>query len=258
MKVALVQWDIKKGNFKENAQKLCQLAEQAAKTQPDVIVLPEMWNISYALTELEHLADKDGAESFTLLSKLAKKYRIPIVGGSVATKREGQFFNTAYTADADGSLINQYDKVHLFGLMAEDQYLSAGQSDSQFIIAGHPASQVICYDIRFPEWVRKQMATGSEILFVSAQWPKERAFQWKVLLQARAIENQAFVVAVNRVGQEGSEGFGGGSLVIDPLGQILLEAGETEGVYTAEIDLEQVKKVRGQIPVFADRRTDLY
>ena len=119
-------------------------------------------------------------------------------------------------------------------------------------------SQVICYDIRFPEWLRKQMAKGSQLLVVPAQWPSSRIMQWKILLQARAIENQAYVVAVNRTGEGLLDTFNGHSLVIDPLGKVVFEADAQEGVSVVTIDLEAVESVRGQIPVFADRRLDLY
>ena len=121
------------------------------------------------------------------------------------------------------------------------------------------AASVICYDIRFPEWVRTQMAQGAKVLFVVAQWPEPRVQQWEILLKARAVENQAFVVAVNRVGTGSDDVFSGHSMVIDPLGNVVLQSKEhEEGIFTADINLEEVDKVRGQIPVFEDRRTDLY
>ncbi len=117
---------------------------------------------------------------------------------------------------------------------------------------------VICYDIRFPEWLRKQAAQGPQVIFVSAEWPTVRLPQWRLLLQARAIENQAYVVAVNRVGSDPDNNFGGQSLVIDPLGQIMAIAGAHAQLVTAKLDLAQVAQVRGQIPVFNDRRPELY
>ena len=97
-------------------------------------------------------------------------------------------------------MIADYDKVHLFGLMVEDEYLQAGNKESVFELDDIKAASVICYDIRFPEWVRTLMSSGAKVLFVVAEWPKERVEQWEILLRARAVENQAFVVAVNRVG----------------------------------------------------------
>lgn len=258
MKVSLVQFDVKDGQPQTNKNKVLELMQRALSDQPDVIILPELWNTGYALEQLEEIADENGEDSISWLSQFAREHQVALVAGSVATKRQGKFYNTGYTFAADGKLINAYDKVHLFGLMAEDDFLTAGQKESHFHIGSVAASHVICYDIRFPEWTRKLMSQGAELLFVSAQWPTSRIEQWKILLQARAVENQAFVIAVNRVGQGLKDQFNGHSLVIDPLGHRLLETDDSEGVFSAEIDVHQVAAVRGQIPVFDDRRTELY
>ena len=247
MKIALVQMDVVHGQPVENKKHVIEMLERALDHNPDVIVLPEMWNTGYALNELDGLADKDGLDSQELLSHFARKYAVAIIGGSVAIEKDGKFYNTTYS------------KAHLFGLMAEDQYMSAGSNESVFELDGVIAASVICYDIRFPEWVRTQMAQGAKVLFVVAQWPEPRVQQWEILLKARAVENQAFVVAVNRVGAGPNDIFSGHSMVIDPLGNVVLQTKENEeGVFTADINLEEVDKVRGQIPVFEDRRTDLY
>ena len=208
------------------------MLERALVASPDVIVLPEMWNTGYALDELDGLADKEGLESQEFLSQFAREHAVAILGGSVAIERDGKFYNTTYVYNKSGDLINIYSKVHLFGLMAEDQYMSAGAAESIFELDG-----------------------------VVAQWPEPRVQQWEILLKARAVENQAFVVAVNRVGAgpDPDDVFSGHSMIIDPLGNVVLQAKEhEEGIFTAEINLEEVDRVRGQIPVFEDRRTDLY
>ena len=259
MKIALVQMDVVHGQPVENKKQVKEMLERALDGNPDVIVLPEMWNTGYALNELDGLADKEGLDSQELLSHFARKHAVAIIGGSVAIEKEGKFYNTTYVYNKSGDLINTYSKVHLFGLMAEDQYMSAGSSESVFELDGVTAASVICYDIRFPEWVRTQMAQGAKVLFVVAQWPEPRVQQWEILLKARAVENQAFVVAVNRVGTGPDDVFSGHSMVIDPLGNVVLQSKEhEEGIFTADINLEEVDKVRGQIPVFEDRRTDLY
>jgi predicted amidohydrolase len=142
--------------------------------------------------------------------------------------------------------------------MAEDRYITAGATENVFELDDVAAMGVICYDIRFPEWLRKQAAQGPRVIFVSAEWPTQRQMQWRLLLQARAIENQAFVVAVNRVGSDPDNQFGGQSLVIDPLGDLLAIGGAHPQLITATLDLAQVERVRGQIPVFEDRRPELY
>ncbi|MFT8491487.1 carbon-nitrogen family hydrolase [Liquorilactobacillus satsumensis] len=257
-KVALLQFDIALAEPDKNYQKVEQQIALAARTHPDVIVLPEMWNTGYALDQLKRLADQNGVRTKAFLQQMAQQYQLNIVGGSVATQKNEHFFNTSYVFDKSGELLSEYDKVHLFGLMEEDQWITAGQMGNSFQFAGISAAGVICYDIRFPEWERKLMANGQQVLFVSAQWPQPRIAQWKILLQARAIENQAFVVAVNRVGTANADYFNGHSLVIDPLGKIMLDAQNAEGIFTAELDFSRLKKVRGEIPVFKDRRVDLY
>lgn len=258
LKIALAQLDIKLADPPANYHKVEQAVTKAASQQADVVVLPEMWNTGYALPQLASLADQDGATTQHFLSQLAQEKQIAIVGGSVAVKRHDQFFNTSYIVDANGKLVMTYDKVHLFGLMNEDQYLTAGKTVSHFKLAGVSSASFICYDLRFPEWIRTAARQGADILYFPAEWPTSRIKQWKIMLQSRAIENQAFVVATNRVGSDLANQFGGHSIIIDPLGKILLDAGTTEQVVYAEIDLAQLAAVRGPIPVFADRRPALY
>ena len=174
MKIALVQMDVAHGQPVENKKHVKEMLERALSEKPDVIVLPEMWNTGYALDELDGLADKEGLNSQELLSHFARKHAVAIIGGSVAIEKDGKFYNTTYVYNKSGDLINTYSKVHLFGLMAEDQYMSAGSAESVFELDGVTAASVICYDIRFPEWVRTQMAQGAKVLFVVAQWPEPR------------------------------------------------------------------------------------
>ncbi|MFC6182585.1 carbon-nitrogen family hydrolase [Lactiplantibacillus daowaiensis] len=258
MQVALAQIDIKFGDPDENYRRVAAAVQQAAAQGAEVVVLPEMWNTGYALTDLAQLADTDGARTKRFLSDLAQQYHVNLVGGSVAVAREQRYYNEMLIFDRQGQLLRQYDKVHRFGLMREDQYITAGQTENVFQLDGVSAMGVICYDIRFPEWLRKQAAQGPQVIFVAAEWPTVRLPQWRILLQARAIENQAYVVAVNRVGADPDNDFGGQSLVLDPLGQVVAETTDQPAVVTATLDLQQVVKVRGSMPVFADRRTELY
>ncbi|MBU7460493.1 MULTISPECIES: carbon-nitrogen family hydrolase [Lactiplantibacillus] len=258
MRVALAQLDIQFGDPDANYQQVEVAIQRAAEQTVDVIVLPEMWNTGYALTRLNVVADDDGQRTRQLLSKLARQFRVNIVGGSVAVARDDHYYNEMLVIDRHGQLVSQYDKVHRFGLMAEDRYITAGATENVFELDDVAAMGVICYDIRFPEWLRKQAAQGPRVIFVSAEWPTQRQMQWRLLLQARSIENQAFVVAVNRVGSDPDNQFGGQSLVIDPLGDLLAIGGAHPQLITATLDLAQVERVRGQIPVFEDRRPELY
>lgn len=260
LKIAIAQMYIALGQPEMNQVKVAQYAQRAAAAGVDVLIYPEMWQTGYALDQLPTLADRAGTNTQQLLAQLAKKYHLNIVGGSVATQQGEQFYNTMYVVDQMGQLVSTYHKAHLFGLMAEEQYIAAGNQKNTFELAGVPAAGVICYDIRFPEWLRTMMAEGpQQILYVVAEWPIQRIAQWQILLQARAIENQAFVVAANRVGRDHANQFGGRSMVIDPLGQIIAQASETdEALLIVTIDTADENAVRGQIPVFRDRRLELY
>lgn len=258
MKIACVQMDIAFGNPDENFLKVQRYIEEATSNGADTIVLPEMWNTGYALTELNTLADNDGQKTKELLVNFARSHKVNIVGGSVSTKRNGQFFNTMYVVNREGELVSEYDKAHLFKLMDEHHYMEAGQSANLFTLDGIECGGVICYDLRFPEWIRKHVLQGAKVMFIPAEWPQKRIDHWQILLQARAIENQCFIVAVNRVGSDPNNEFNGHSMVIAPWGELLVANEEAEGIYYAELNLEEIERVRKTIPIFQDRRPELY
>ncbi|MBD0380525.1 carbon-nitrogen family hydrolase [Paenibacillus sp. WST5] len=252
--------DIAIGEPDTNYTRLEQLLNEAvsADVKPDVIVFPEMWNTGYALTEIHDLADKDGARTKAFLTDFAQRHHVNIIGGSIADKRGDQVLNTVYAFDRQGREIAEYSKIHLFRLMDEEKFLQSGDQLGRFELEGVPAGAMICYDIRFPELARKLALDGARILFVPAEWPHPRLHHWRTLLMARAIENQMYVVSCNRVGTSGTTNFFGHSMVIDPWGEVLVEGDEGEAILRATIDLSEVVRVRGKIPVFEDRRPHLY
>lgn len=258
--VSCIQMDVTFGdpeaNFKHVEEQIKQLME--GDGAPDVIVLPELWTTGYDLTRLDLIGDRNGEDSKTFLAALSKKYGVNLIGGSIAQIKEEETFNTLYAFDRKGNLIADYSKVHLFRLMDEHHHLSAGNTDGMFTMEGVTAAGLICYDIRFPEWVRHHAAKGAEVIYVVAEWPLPRIDHWRSLLIARAIENQCVIVACNRVGSDPNNVFGGHSMVIDPWGTILSEGDETAGIVSAEINLTKVKEIRKHIPVFQDRREDIY
>ena len=255
--LALAQIDIAFGQPDRNYQTVAEAIAEAAQKGADVVVLPEMWNIGYDLERLPTTADRDGARTQSFLSELAKQHQLAIVGGSVATAEDGHFFNRSLTVDREGHLLASYAKAHLFRLMNEEKFITAGSAADHFTL-GVPASVAICYDLRFPEWFRRMASDGTQLFFLPAEWPTPRLAQFDALLTARAIENQAFVVAVNRVGQDPNNVFGGRSQVIGPLGEQLLKLDDQPQVGLVTIDFERIAAARQQIPVFADRRPELY
>jgi predicted amidohydrolase len=158
----------------------------------------------------------------------------------------------------EGECVTSYAKIHSFQLMDEHLYMEAGNQLGHFHVDHVEAGVMICYDIRFPELARKLALSGAKILFVPAQWPNPRLHHWRTLLQARAIENQMYVVACNRVGESEGTSFFGHSMIINPWGEIMLEGDETEQLLAASIDLNEVETIRKKIPIFADRRPTLY
>ncbi|MDO4855255.1 MAG: carbon-nitrogen family hydrolase [Limosilactobacillus gorillae] len=258
MRVAIDQLNVRLGQPDQNYQQVKDDVNKAAAMGATVVVLPEMWNTGYAFKRLDKLADVNGERTRSTLAKLAEGNGVSIVGGSVAIKRGEHFYNTTYVFNSRGQLVGHYDKVHLFGLMNEDDFISAGSEPNYFKLDGVKAVSAICYDLRFPEWLRTISRGESQVLFLPAAWPVQRIDHWRILNQARAIENQCFVVAVNQTGADSNNRFGGQSLVIDPWGKILFEANDATGLSYVDFDPEEVYSIRGSIPVFSDRRPDLY
>lgn len=257
MKIGCIQLNVGFGKVEENYERAESFIREAASRGAELIVLPEMWNTGYALEKLGELADENGERTKAFLKNLARELNIHIVGGSVATKQGDKFFNTMYTYNREGELVGEYSKAHLFRLMNEDQYLEAGDGMNRFALGDIEAGGVICYDIRFPEWLRAHALDGAKVLFVPAQWPTPRIDHWKTLLQARAIENQCFVIAVNRISRK-VENFNGQSMIIEPWGEVLWTGAEDEELAIIDVDFSIVDEVRGRIPVYDDRRPNLY
>jgi omega-amidase len=258
--VSLLQMDIALGEPDRNYEKLSIMLEQAvqAEPKPDVIVFPEMWNTGYALDQIQQLADENGERTKRIISAFCLKHQVHIIAGSIAEKKADTVRNTIYIFNRAGELTSHYSKIHLFRLMDEEKFLESGDTIGNAEIEGIPAGVMICYDIRFPELARAIALDGAKILFIPAEWPHPRLHHWRTLLMARAIENQMFVVSCNRVGISGSAHFFGHSMIIDPWGEIIAEGAEQEEIVTAALDLAEVDKVRSRIPVFEDRRPELY
>ncbi|MCP8615817.1 carbon-nitrogen family hydrolase [Salirhabdus salicampi] len=258
LSVSLLQMDIVFGKPEENRKKVQDFVKQAMRDKPDVIVLPELWDTGYDLTRLQDIGDVDGKEGMALLSSLAKQYNVNIVGGSIAKRTDEGTTNTTFVFDRQGNNVGEYSKVHLFRLMDEEKYLVPGESTGFFHIDEVSCANFICYDIRFPEWVRLHAAKGAHVLFVTAEWPKPRVEHWRSLLISRAIENQSYVIACNRVGHDPNNEFGGHSMIISPWGEIVVEGDTSETILNGTIDVQDVEHVRKTIPIFEDRLPSLY
>ncbi len=259
MHIAILQQRIYPGDKTANYDNAQRLVEQAVSgaVKPDIIVLPELWSTGYALTELHELATDDGAEEAEFLSKLAKEHTVWFAGGSVAAKTAAGITNRAQIINRAGNLEAFYDKVHLVPMLDEHKYLAAGNAFCVHNIEGTTFGFAICYDIRFCEFIRQLALQGAEALIVSAQWPLVRLAHWQTLLKARAIENQCYLLAANNVAF-GDAPFGGHSQALAPDGTTLKQLEFNEGIIQIEINTKKVAQIRSAVPVFNDRRTDLY
>ncbi|RNA67777.1 carbon-nitrogen family hydrolase [Alteribacter keqinensis] len=257
---ALLQIDIAFGDPKANRTKVERYFHEAMKQKTDVVVLPELWTTGYDLGRLDEIADRGAEETVGFISALAKEYSVNVVGGSVAKQTaNGDVTNTMLVINREGELVKEYSKAHLFRLMSEEKFLKEGNEDGNFELDGEPCAGVICYDIRFPEWIRTHMLQGSKTLYVVAEWPKPRVDHWRALLISRAIENQCYVVACNRVGSDPNNEFGGHSIIIDPWGKVVAEADDRqELVLRGEIDTSEVDTIRDRMTIYEDRRPELY
>jgi len=174
-------------------------------------------------------------------------------------EQEGKkFYNTFYLIDPAGKIISRYQKIHLFSLMNEPDFLSPGQEMVIGRIKNIPVGLMTCYDLRFPEFSRQLAIQGAHVLLISAQWPKQRAAHWEALLKARSIENQLFIVACNRIGQGTKQVFPGLSAVYDPWGEQILKTPHRQGVFSCQLDFNQLQTARQTIDIFSDRRPNIY
>lgn len=260
LRLALIQTDVRPGETDANFAAMERWLERAASLprKPDVIVAPEMWNTGYALDRIGGLADPDGRRTKALLAGFCRRHRVNVIAGSIAEAGEEGVANVAYAFDRDGREAVRYAKIHLFPLMDEHRHLRAGDRPGLFALEGTQAGLLICYDLRFPELARHLALAGARLLFVPAQWPHPRLHHWRTLLMARAIENQVYMIGCNRVGESGGMSFFGHSMVVDPWGNVVAEAGEEETILTVDIDPGAVDEVRKRLPVWESRRPDLY
>lgn len=258
--VSVFQMDIALGDKKANMAAVRARLEKActAAPKPDIIVLPELWSTGYVLEKAPQLASEGGQEEAAFLGSLAREFGVAFVGGSVLAKEGNAFRNRAQVIEANGAYTQHYDKIHLIALMNEDTFLQRGNRRLLFTLNGVRIGVIICYDLRFCELPRILALEGADMLVVSAEWPTARGYAWEALLQARAAENQMYVVGCNRCGKAGNEEFAGSSMIVGPDGKIITRADKEEAILTAAVDTEEPGKLRKSMPLFGDRVPDLY
>ena len=254
LRLSLAQMEISIGDPEANLEKARDMAALAAEQRADIVVFPELWATGYDLENAAEYSTPIDKGIFAEMASLAKESKICVVGSSLSLMETGRFGNTSVFFDSRGKKIGEYTKIHLFQLMDEHRYLAAGDHPTVLETEWGKAGLAICYDLRFPELFRIYATEKVKMIFLSAEWPHPRLAHWQILLRARAIENQVYVIACNRAGTSKGTHFCGHSCVIDPWGEVVAEAGENEEVLTVAIDIDRVDQVRGMIPVLEDRR----
>jgi omega-amidase len=256
---SLAQMNVRPGDVQKNLSTAEAMIVEAgaSRRNTNAIVLPELWSTGYALDRARELSSQLNDGVFAQMATLATQNKICVIG-SVLEKRGMEVANSAPFFAPNGRMLGVYRKIHLFKLMDEDRFLQPGGSPLIMNLPWGDTALAICYDLRFPELFRKYAVQGAKVIIVPAEWPIERIEHWRALIIARAIENQCFIVACNAAGQCGDKVMGGHSMIVDPWGKIVVEVGEQPTLVSAEIDTDVVDVVRARIPVFDDRRPEMY
>ena len=242
MKISIAQFKSELGALDENFSTAERLI--AAAKNSDVILLPELWSTGYYPLPVENFADAEGERTKKFLCAAAKKFSVNIIGGSVIVESGGKIFNRCLVVNRRGELAAAYDKTHLFSFAEEDKVFSAGEKFSVVELDGVKCGLAICYDLRFPEFIRKIALMGAEIIFIPAAWSLKRLTPRQILTKARAIENQIFVVFANSAGK---------SEVVNPRGEVVAESGRGEEILSAEINLHERAEVISAMNLLGDR-----
>jgi omega-amidase len=253
LKVTLVQSAL---HWEDKASNLSTLEEKIAgvKEASHVVILPEMFSTGFSMRP-EQLAELMEGDTIAWMKKTAMENKV-ILTGSMIAEEDGKFYNRLVWMLPNGQY-GTYDKRHLFAFAEEDKHYTSGTKRLVASVNGWRIHLLVCYDLRFPVWARQQFDEGGnfeyDVLIYVANWPERRNTAWKSLLQARAIENQCYVIGVNRVGKDGNDiYYSGDSMVIDPLGEIMYQKAHEEDVATLTLDKDHLENTRKRFPFWRD------
>ena len=245
-----IAWEDKPANF----AKVRKLLTEIAPPKGSLVALPEMFATGFSM-KADTIAEAYGGPTEQFLANTAREFGVGLVAGAAMLGRDGRAQNKALVFSPTGELLAFYAKMQPFTPGGEPEHYQAGQKPVAFHWEDCTVSPFICYDLRFPEIFRAAAAADRPELFVLiANWPEKRIQHWVRLLQARAIENQAYVVGVNRLGSDPYYTYPGRSLIIDPQGEILADAGGREGCIRAQLDLAALRKYREGLPFLDDMK----
>lgn len=251
LSVTLIQtalsWEDKEANLAMIEKKIASISEKT-----NLVILPEMFSTGFSM-QSETLAETMEGKTVNWMKQIAIKNKI-ILTGSCIIQEQGHYYNRLIWMLPNGNY-GHYDKRHLFAYAGEDKKYTAGKKRLISSINGWKINVQICYDLRFPVWARQQKTEEPEydLLIYVANWPERRSHAWKSLLIARAIENQCFVIAVNRVGEDGNHiNHSGDSMVIDPLGNVLFTKSMEETLFTIQLNKDVLSEIRSKFPFWKD------
>lgn len=248
MKIALCQYDMKWEDKETNKEKILKLlAACLRRNEIDWLIFPEMTLTGFTMnTAVSELTDPDR----DFFRDLAQRNNINVSYGGVE-----KGFNNLITLNRHGDRINTYSKIHLYAFGGEDKCYKAGSKQELFELEGLKVMPAVCFDLRFP-YLFWNMAEKADVYVVIAAWPMRRAEHWMTLLRARAVENQAYCVGVDRLGLEGKLEYSGNSMCFDPMGKVVADAGTAEGICVSEIEMskETITKTRERFPFLKERK----
>jgi omega-amidase len=253
MQIVACQFDIAWEDKAANFAKVRQMLSASVIEPGSLIVLPEMFATGFSMN-VSRVVEPAQGETHAFLSSLAKEFHSFLIGGVATLGTGANGKNEALVFDGDGQEIARYCKQQPFTLGGERDHYEIGDRHVLFEWQSFRIAPLICYDLRFPELFRAAVRDGANVLAVIANWPRPRDAHWPALLRARAIENQAYVVGVNRTGNDPRLTYRGNSLIVDPHGNTLAEAGEEECLLTATLDLKDLVDYRRKFPALADMR----
>jgi len=240
-----LHWEDKKANLQMFEEKILSVSQPT-----EIVVLPEMFSTGFSM-QPEKLAETMEGETTQWMKQVAAEKKI-ILTGSVIIEEGGNYYNRLLWVLPNGQ-IGYYDKRHLFAYADEDQHYTPGEKRLIASVKGWKVNLMVCYDLRFPVWSRQQYDLEYDVLIYVANWPERRVHGWTTLLRARAIENQCYVIGVNRTGEDGNKiHYTGESMAIDPMGEILYHKKDVEDIFTVTLDKSHLEKIRERFPFWKD------
>jgi omega-amidase len=243
-----LHWENKPANLNMLEQKIFSIKEKT-----EIVVLPEMFSTGFSM-QPEKLAETMEGETVQWMKKIVAQKKI-ILTGSIIIEEEGHYYNRLIWMLPNGEY-GCYDKHHRFAFAGEDEKFTAGSKRLIASVKGWKINLLVCYDLRFPVWARQQSTKEEleyDVLIYVANWPEKRIHAWKTILQARAIENQCYVIGVNRTGNDGNDiHYSGESMIVDPMGEVLYTKKVEEDIFTVTLDKTHLQTVREKLPFWKD------